>query len=81
MTCSSSIEVEGRGFIISININELDDISPEIKNQMQTTFDALQSTFDGMLKDIQAELPVLEYFTMRVCEKDGDVIATISARG
>lgn len=80
MTCSSSIEVEGRGFIVSININELDDVDDSVKSQMQSIYDAMQGTFDGMLKDLQAEVPVLEYFKILVCEKDGDVIATISAQ-
>lgn len=80
MTCSSSIEVEGDGFIISININELDDVSSDIKSQLQTTYDAMQSTFDSYLEELQSEISALEYFTIKVCEKDGDVLATITSR-
>ena len=79
MTCTSDITVEGNGFIISININELNDVADDIKTAMQDAYDGMDSTFEGALKDMQTELPELEYFTIRVCEADGDLIATIHA--
>lgn len=80
MTCTSSIKVEGNGFIIAININEFDNVDEAIKTQMQTAYDSMQGTFDGMLTDLRAEVPEVEYFKIQVCEKDGDVIATIHAK-
>ena len=77
MTCTSSIEVKGAGFIISVNINELDNLDDSIKEQMQSAYDSMQSAFDGMLEEMQQELPELEYFEIIVCEKDGDEISTI----
>ena len=79
MTCSSSVEVEGSGFIITIKINELDDVDSDTKEQMQTAYDAMDGTFKDALEMMQSELPELEYFEVEVCEKDGDLIATIHA--
>ena len=79
MTCTSSVEVEGAGFIISININELNELDESVKTQMQTAYDSMDSTFEGMLSDLQEDVPEVEYFEIRVCEVDGDLIATIHA--
>lgn len=79
MTCTSSIKVVDAGFIVNININELDDVPEETKEQMQDAYDSLGNTFEGMLEDMQEELPELEYFTIKVCDKDGEVLATIGA--
>lgn len=79
MTCNSSVEVEGNGFAINININELDEVDDAIKSQMQLTYDSMSSVFDAMLTEAQKELPELEYIKVNVCEKDGDVLATITA--
>lgn len=80
MTCESSIRVEGNGFIISIKINEFEDIDADTKSQIQGVYDAMQSTFDAALDQMQMELPELEYYKVEVCEKDGDVLATIHAK-
>ena len=80
MTCSSSIEVIGNGFVIRLNINELNNIDSNTKAQMQTAYDSMSGTFSGMLDDLQTEVPELEYFTIHVCEADGDILATINAR-
>ncbi len=77
MTCTSSIEVEGNGFIIKININELDNIDAETKQTMKEAYDSMGSTFDGLLDNMKTELPELEYFEIDVCEKDGDLLAPI----
>ena len=79
LTCTSSIKVVGTGFVINININELSDVSDEQKEQLQQNYDMMSSTFDGMLEDLQAELPALTYFTINVCDKAGNVLATIEA--
>lgn len=81
MTCTSSIEVEGNGFIITIKINELEDIDEDTKAAMQSAYVSMQSTFDAALDTMQMEVPELEYYKVLVCEKDGDVLATIYAEG
>lgn len=77
MTCESDIEVIGNGFVVSIKINELQDVPEETKELMQDTYDSMGSAFDSTLEQMQKELPELEYWTIKVCEKDGDVLATI----
>ena len=79
MTCTSDISVEGNGFIIRININELDNVDSAIKDQMQDAYDTMDSTFDLALTEMQKEIPELEYYEVVVCEKDGDELATIHA--
>ena len=80
MTCTSSIKPEGRGFIIQLNINELEDVSGETRTVLQETYDGMQGTFDSLLADMQTELPELQYFQILVCEKDGDILAKIEAK-
>lgn len=77
MTCTSSIKVEDMGFIIQININELDNLDDSTKAQIQTTYDNMSSQFSSMLSGAQTELPELEYMEILVCERDGDKIANI----
>ena len=79
MTCTSDIKVEGMGFIISININELENIDDATKTLMQETYDAMGDIFTQSLSLFQQDLPTLEYYQVQVCEKDGDLLATITA--
>lgn len=81
MTCTSSIKVEGNGFVIHININELDNIPDDTKELLQSQYDSMGASFDSALASMQLELPELEYFTVYVCEVDGDVLAKIQVDG
>jgi len=80
MTCTSSIEVEGDGFIISININELEGVEDSVKQQLQDTYDQMSAYFNSALEEMQKEVPELKYYKVRVCEKDGDLLALIHAK-
>ncbi len=77
MTCKSSWAVDGNDIILTIKINELDDLDDDTKDLMQETFDSMDAAFDPALESIQKEVPEVESLTLKVCEKDGDVIATI----
>ena len=79
MTVESSVEAEGNGMVITVKINELDNVPEEIKTQIATAYEALSPTFETALDDLQKELPELEFYQVKICEKDGDVLATISA--
>ena len=46
---------------------------------MQEAYDTMGATFDSALATMQQELPELEYFEVRVCEVDGDLLATVVA--
>ena len=79
MTCTSDVEVIGMGFVITININELENVDSSTKAQLQSTYDSMSSTFEPLLDQMQTELPELEYFEIDVCDKNGDLLATIVA--
>jgi len=79
MTCTSDIKVEGMGFIITININELDDVDADTKDLLQETYDSMDALFEGALETMQQDLPSIEYFQVLVCEVDGDLLATVTA--
>ena len=79
MTCKSSIEADGNGIVVRININEMNDLSSEQKEIYQNTYDAMEGVLDSSLRAMQQEIPEIEYFEIVICEADGDEIATIHA--
>lgn len=78
MTCKTEIEVVGNGIVISININELNDLSSEQKAAMQAGYDMMDQQFGVLLLEMKQEIPGLEYFTFNFCEADGDLMATVT---
>lgn len=80
MTCTSSIKAKGTGFEVRININELEDVASEIKDQMQSAADSQGAAMKTALKELQKEVPELTYFKVYICEKDGDTLAVINAK-
>ena len=80
MTCKSSIKAEDSGIVITIKVNEIDGLTKDQKDLMQSQYDSVQSTFDGLLDEMQKEVPEVKHFTIKVCEKDGDLIAKIVAK-
>ena len=79
MTCTSSVYAEDCGIVINININELENISEDQKDAMQQTYDNSSATFETALEELQKEIPELEYITIYVCDKNGELLATINA--
>lgn len=78
MTCTSSIKAVGTGIEVSVNINELDNVPEETKKAMQEAYDAASSTLESSLELLQKEEPKITSLKIYVCEKDGDVLATIA---
>lgn len=81
LTCSTTAKAEGTGIILTINVNELDNLAAEQKTVMQTTFDQMAPSLSANLAEIQKEIPELDYIKVNVCEKDGDHVATINVGG
>lgn len=77
MTCTSSIECVENNIEIKINIDQLNDVTEDAKAALQAEYDKIQSTFDDLAGQMRTELPDLEKFIIYVCEKDGDLLATI----
>lgn len=80
MTCTSTIEVVDNGLLLTIRINDLENVDEATKKQMQDSFDLLQDQFDGILDEIQDSIPGTEHFTIHVCDKNGDMLGSISAK-
>jgi hypothetical protein len=80
MTCKSSIKAEDSGIVITLKIDDLDGLTQEQKDLMQAQYDSMQSTFDNLLDELQKDVPEAKHFTIKVCEKDGDLIAKIVAK-
>lgn len=79
MTCRSSIKAVGTGIVVDMIINELEDVSQDVKDAMQDAYDSMDSEFEAILETIQEEVPEVTYLKINVCEKDGDVMATMKA--
>ena len=78
-TCQGDVKVSGDGFVIDIKVSGLNDIPDDAKAQLQSAYDATSETFEGILTQMQAELPELKYVTYNVCEEDGDILAVINS--
>ena len=79
MTCAVTVASEGTALVINININELEDVSDEVKAQMQEAYDSINEVFVEALKMFQTEAPELTAMQVNVCDKNGDVLAVILA--
>ena len=79
LTCEATIKTEGTRFILDVNVKELEDITDDQKASLQAEYDALQSTFDEALTDMQTELPELTGYTMNVRDVNGNLLATVKA--
>ena len=79
LTCTSDIKVEGMGFVITMNINEMDNVDAATKDLLQETFDSMQGSFDLLIESMQSEVPGIEYFQVVINEVDGDHLVTITA--
>ena len=79
MTCDTDVKVEGAGMIFTIKIHQLDNVPSAQKDLMQASYDSMSSLFKTSLIAMQSEVKELEYYEVKVCEKDGDVLATILA--
>lgn len=79
LTCKTKIAAEGTGFVINVRINELEDLDDETKDALQETYDGMKSTFESSLELMQKDLPEITYYTVQVCDKNGDLCATVTA--
>lgn len=79
LTCSTRITASKDGFVIDVSIDQLENVSDDIKSQMQSAYDALDPTFESALEAMQKDLPELGYFTVYVRDKNGDLLATVRA--
>ncbi len=76
-TCETYVDVVGNGIVLTMYINELDDLTDAQKQTYQASFDSLNASYAGLMDAMRQELPELAFYTLNVCEADGDVIAAI----
>lgn len=77
LTCKTTMEANGCDIIVTVCINEWDDLTDEQKDTLQASYDALSDGFLAELKLMQNEEPAIDSLTYLICEYDGDVAATI----
>ena len=56
MTCTSDIEVIDSGLVMTINVNELDNVDQATKDQLQATYNSLDATFEDLLAKLRKEI-------------------------
>lgn len=81
MTCNSTIEAVGKGIVVKVCVNEIVDLTADQKKVMQDTFDQGASQFGAGFDDMKAEIPALTYIRFDICEKDGDLVASLNIDG
>jgi len=78
MTSQAAIKANGQDIILEVRINEFDNLPEEAKQAAQSTLDSLKSAMTPDFAEMKKELPELEDFVLKMCEKDGDIIAEIT---
>ncbi len=79
LTCVSDIEAVGSGFVMNTRINELSYVDPATKKTLQDSYNALRNVFEAYLKEQQVVVPEFAFAKINVCDRNGDVLATILA--
>ena len=77
LACTHSIVADGNGFVVNINFNDMDNLTPEDKIAYQAGYNSLRTEFENMLATWRKGFPELGYVKFNMCEKDGDIIYTI----
>lgn len=77
LTCESTVEGKGNEIILTTNIDQLDNLTDDQKEQMQDMFDDMNSEMKAGFSGVEKELPTLERISFNICEKDGDEVADI----
>ena len=75
--CETTVKAEGTGIVIQVCIDGMDAVADTQKEEIQNAYDSLSDLYDSVLAGVQKEVPEVTYLTIRVCEEDGDSIATI----
>ena len=80
MECESKIYADGTKIVIDLNVIGLNDVPADQKELMQEAYDSLSETFDGMVSDMQKEIPEVTGLVINVCEEDGDLLAKVEGK-
>ncbi len=80
-TCKTDIKIIDYGFVVTFKINEIENADDTLKATMQKTYDTMDSYFENFFTTFRKEIPELEYLKFVICDKNGDVLATVNADG
>ncbi len=80
-TCESDLELIDYGFVVTIKINELENVDASLKASLQEGYDSMDAQFESYLITFRTEAPELEYLKFVICDKTGDVLASVTADG
>ena len=80
MTCNSTIEAKGNGIVVKMLINELENVSQSDKAAMQDTMPSMASDLKPALDTLKTIVPELQFMELHICEKDGDILASITVQ-
>jgi len=81
LTCKSDIKAEGNGIIVTINIDQFENVDDATKQQMQSSYDSSSDSFNAAFEIIKTSAPDVEYLKLIICDKNGDVLSTVIADG
>ena len=77
LTCKGDLKVEGSAVIVGILIDGLNDVTDDMKTQLQEIYAKDTASFDAILALMQTAVPELESIVFNICEEDGDVLASL----
>lgn len=80
LNCDISVSAKDAGFVFDFVLKDLNNLSDEQKDLIQTTYDRQGSTWETALSTMRKELPELTSLTIYVREADGDLIATVNTK-
>lgn len=80
ITCQCTATVIGKGIVINIYMDDVDDTTDEEKQTVQSIYDSMDAAWADVMESMRADLPGLEFFVMDVCEEDGDPVASVVLR-
>ena len=78
MTCESTVEAVGTGIVVTVKVNELDNLTADQKATIQDSYGSAVAQMGG-ITGLQGEIPEATYLEISVYEKDGDLIAALVA--
>lgn len=81
ISCWISLTPEANSFTVKTYFNGMDGADAETKASIQQSLEDAESELNEGLYEIQAELPELEFYTMEICEEDGDLLASFVVDG
>ena len=80
MTCRATMEAKGEGVVVKIMIDQFDDLDAETKALAQASMNSASATLKQSLTAIQNEEEAVQFMEVQMCEKDGDLIASVTVR-